>query len=503
MVIVAATEIQLATIAVELPSLKALSTRMAGESSAASNGYHRRGGDYKISTLDSHRKRRYTGYREGALKGSRGSTKRFEHNGGIAESQEQLFTQAGRTSASIKSDNGIIVTREVAVETVCRFFNPTEATTLTHLTSPLAGKLSTASSTSQDLPLAMTGLSRRSSRAHSIISDDTVLTPRPTPAPPPTRRSGTRGVRTVSPTADAAQSTTAHPSRLPPHYFLAPTVPSPFASTLEASLDAILHWGTLHAATTRVRDELLRPVSTSTNWPALLGSTLGAPSTLDGETSRFLLEEFLFLVTRTLFPEQIAQNRGAMGRLYERKKHLAIRLVLRYDMLREWCVGDGPVSKRDVSVASVPPATATLCGGVGSAAPTDSPMEDSWARGEAKEYKRRPLMLNVWPTLITAPEGGYSTQGVRERMKHYVTPLDEYLLLSDEEVREWSEKWLVVRASQIALQWQWLRKKNETLEDMEAGGWEELDGRAEECEWIAEKRDGPIPKVGKGVEEGA
>lgn len=349
----------------------------------------------------------------------------------------------------------------------------------------------------------MTGLSRRSSRAYSTISEDAAYTPRHSPAPPPTRRGGTRGVRAAPTTADAPLIETSQPIHLPAHYFLAPTVPSPFAGTLEASLDAILHWGTLHAVTTRVRDELLRPVSTSTNWPALLGSTLGASSALEAKTSRFLLEEFVCLITRTLFPEQIAENRSAMGRLYERKKHLAIRLMLRYDMLREWCLGDGPVSKRDVSVASVPPGVPTPGEEKDIAVPTDSLVNGSRTEGKGKEYKRRPVMPNVWPTLIAAPDGGYSTQGVRERMKHYVTPLDKYLLLSDEEVREWSNKWLVVRASQIVLQWQWLRQKNERLEEMESGGWEELDGKAEECEWIAEKRDGSAVKTGKGVVEEA
>lgn len=253
-------------------------------------------------------------------------------------------------------------------------------------------------------------------------------------------------------------------------------------------------------ATTRVKKELLNDVTTSTNWPALLDSTIGASSTLDRKTSRLLLEEFLFLITRTLLPEQIAENRFAMSRLYDKKKQLAIRLVLRYDMLREWCLGDGPVGKRDISVASLPPpkplSTDTTVNLV------DSPMKGFGIGGEEPVYKRRTLMPNIWPTLIAAPEGGFTTYGVRERMKHYVTPLDNYLLLSDKEVGQWGDKWLVVRASQIVLQWQWLRQKNETLDEMEHNGWEELEGRAEECEWIAEKKDGWV-KGGKGVEEGA
>ncbi|KAF2626217.1 hypothetical protein BU25DRAFT_300987, partial [Macroventuria anomochaeta] len=178
--------------------------------------------------------------------------------------------------------------------------------------------------------------SRRNSRAYSILSDDPHPTPRPSPAPPLTRRSGTRGVRATSITSDAAPPTEApQATRIAPHYFLSPTVPGPFTGTLEASLDAILQWGKLHPSTTAIVTTLLEPVSKSTNWPLIL-STFSTPSTLSPKLSRFLLEEFLFLVTRTLLPEQIAENRLAMGRLYDRKKQLAIRLVLRYDMLREW-----------------------------------------------------------------------------------------------------------------------------------------------------------------------
>ncbi|KAF1931425.1 uncharacterized protein M421DRAFT_23126, partial [Didymella exigua CBS 183.55] len=275
-------------------------------------------------------------------------------------------------------------------------------------------------------------------------------------------------------------------TKLPLHYFLAPTVPSPFTGTLEASLDAILSWGTLHPSTTFTKETLLRPVSTSMNWPAILMTAFGPASGLDIKLRRILLEELTILVTRTLLPEQIAENRLAMGRLYDRRKQLAIRMVLRYDMLREWMLGEGPVGKRDLSVASVPPTTSSADGNGNGSVQIDSPMKNQVTQDEGVEYERRLLMPNVWPTLIAAPAGGYTTYGVRERMKHYVTPLDDYLLLTDEHVRSWSEKTLVVRTSQMVLQWQWLRQKNETLEEMEGNGWEELDGRADECDWIAE-----------------
>lgn len=338
--------------------------------------------------------------------------------------------------------------------------------------------------------------SRRTSRAYSVASDDAAATRQRSAAP--TLRSGTRGVRAQTATAEAAPlAEVSQPTRIPPHYELAPTFPSPFNGTLEDSLEAILQWGRLHTATTTVKEKLLGDVSPSTNWPALLTSAFGPESGIDSTIARFLLEEFVFLVIRTLFPEQIAENRAAMARLYDRKKHLAIRLVLRYDMLREWCLGSGPVGKRDISIPSIPPpedsAISSKCG---------SPVNGSTA-DEADEtvYQRRRLMPNIWPTLIAAPRGGFGTQGVRERMKHYVTPLDDHLLLSDEVVSDWGDTTLIVRASQLVLQWQWLRQQNKILEDMEVNDWEELAGKAEDCVWIADKRDGPTVKGRKNSEE--
>lgn len=229
-------------------------------------------------------------------------------------------------------------------------------------------------------------------------------------------------------------------------------------------------------------------------------TAFGPSSGLDTQLRRGLLEELVFLVTRTLLPEQIAENRAAMSRLYDRKKQLAIRLVLRYDMLREWVLGEGPVGKRDLSVASVAPNSPDTTENSGEVQAVDTPTTNQHSMQGDKSYKRKP-MPNIWPTLIAAPAGGFTTYGVRERMKHYVTHLDDYLLLTDEQVGGWSEKTLVIRASQMALQWQWLRQKNERLEEMESNGWEELDGRADECEWIAEKKEGVWSKS-KGDEEG-
>lgn len=203
---------------------------------------------------------------------------------------------------------------------------------------------------------------------------------------------------------------------------------------------------------------------------------------------RYLLEELLFLVTRTLLPEQVLENREAMRRLYDRKKQLAIRFVLRYDMLREWKTGD---TQHAVTVASLPPPT----GQVG--VPGPRPARDA----KATPYRRR-LMPNIIATLIVAPPGGWTTHGVKERMKHHVTPLDDMLLLTDEEVSEWSEERLTSMAVQVILHWQWLRQNTEELLNMEVNGWEELEGKADECQWFADDvKKAPSNRKEKGAEK--
>ena len=178
-----------------------------------------------------------------------------------------------------------------------------------------------------------------------------------------------------------------------------------------------------------------------------------------------------------------------MGRMYDRKKHLAIRVLLRYDMLRGWKMAApsaGTYRESAMAVASVPAA-----GGDDVAPP---PGEIPGAEPERFPH-RRARMPNVMATLIAAPEGGFSTHGVRERMKHHVTDLDGWLVLKDEEVARWWDRMLVAKTSQVVLQWQWLRRNNEIMEEMENGGWEELEGRADECEWVAD--DGKKAAVGK------
>ncbi|KAI4942842.1 hypothetical protein J4E91_009762 [Alternaria rosae] len=181
---------------------------------------------------------------------------------------------------------------------------------------------------------------QRVDRAQSILSDSQASfnTPRPTPPPPPTR-SG-RGVRANSTVSDApsllehdtpgkAAKTEAAAAKLSAQYYLPPTIPSPFTGTLEASLDAIQACGRIHSNVGTkglhpLIDTLLKPVDNKTDWPALFSQLEDRPA----GRFRYLCEELLFLVTRTLLPEQIVQNRALMARLYDKKKQLAMRLVL-------------------------------------------------------------------------------------------------------------------------------------------------------------------------------
>jgi hypothetical protein len=306
-------------------------------------------------------------------------------------------------------------------------------------------------------------------RDHSMTSDSP-FTPAATPQPTPRAGVGTRGVRaeTIDSEITTATITPTQLRRLPAHYTLPPTVPSPFTGTLEASLDAILHFGLSHSGTQCVVNALLQTVSPKTIWPLLLRTVYLQPSTT--QEGRILLEEILFFTTRTLLPEQIAENRSLTALMYERKKQLAIRLILRYDMMRGWKI-DG--AGKALTVASLSPP-------VGLAASADIDMAGLYLGS------RRPLMPNIIPTLIAAPDGGFTTHAVRERMRHHVTDLDSYLLLTDEEVSRWSDQTLLGMTAQVVLQWQWLRQNNEILTEMEIMNWEDLDGKADECEWIAD-----------------
>ena len=366
---------------------------------------------------------------------------------------------------------------------------------------------------------------RRASRTHSLTSDASFTTPFPTPSPPPTRRG--RGLRTTITHNEAIpDSNSASPapqkssSKLPAHYHLAQTVPSPFAGTLEASLDAVLEFSRMYGSisgVSRVVSTLLEAVDPQTNWSEVLdgldssSTTTTTPTTTTTKSSssslqglllspRYIISELFFLVTRTLLPEQIAENRAALARLYDRKKQLAIRLLLRYDMLRERKVEAGAYQHhyRDMplAVASLPPPLLRECDGItGTSATATATMATATAMAPPpipaaypdKYPFRRPLMPNIIATLIAAPRGGFTTHGVRERMKHHITELDGYLVLGDEQVEGWSIEKLKMKTCVALLYWQWLRRNNGVLEDMEVCGWEELEGRADECEWFADE----------------
>ncbi|RYO20487.1 hypothetical protein AA0111_g9967 [Alternaria arborescens] len=323
--------------------------------------------------------------------------------------------------------------------------------------------------------------SQRPARAQSIQSiqsDSSFTTPRPTPRPPPQRLG--RGVRANSIVIEIASPSVADTTNeidekksvvrlLPAHYLLPPTHPSPYEGSLERSLDAIQDWGRLHMSANGVTQGKL---------PSLVCYELYA-SIRDGppEHRRDMIEELLFLLTRTLLPEQIVENRGLMARLYNAKKQLAMRLALRYDMLREWKMEAGTYHRdQAVTVASEPPAERVK-----------SPALAAVSEDVRRRFPfRRPLLPNIIPTLIAAPPGGFTTHGVRERMKHHVTDLDAYLLLGDEEVAGWSGLKLSTTVIQVLLHWQWLRQNNAVLDEMEVHGWEDLEGKADESEWIAE-----------------
>ncbi|KAH9861124.1 hypothetical protein IAQ61_010861 [Plenodomus lingam] len=381
--------------------------------------------------------------------------------------------------------------------------------------------------------------SRTNSTAHSLISESAFsaspyVTPRASPTTTPHTNPPPRSRTSAADLFDNPPEAKRTVFKLPGYWTLQPTVPTPFAGTLEASLDAIQEWAKLWVGghgVQRIVNTMLKEVDTKTNWCNLIrllfrhrpvcsveprlstgGSRDDIADELSMQTGHILTEELLFLVTRTLLPEQIAENRAVMARLYDRKKHLAIRLVLRYDMLLAWKmhgIGHGKDHKRyPVVVNSVapplPPPSAVDATPAPAPEPEPEPEPDipgsvpvvnencrndiGILEAPATAY-RRPLMPNVWPTLLLFPPthpNGFSTHGVRDRMRHHVTELDGILMYTDEEVSAWSDGLLIARTASALLLWQWLRGNNEILGDMEVDAWEDLDGRADDCDWIAD-----------------
>ncbi|OAG12151.1 uncharacterized protein CC84DRAFT_1254478 [Paraphaeosphaeria sporulosa] len=260
---------------------------------------------------------------------------------------------------------------------------------------------------------------------------------------------------------------------IPSHYLLPPTHPSPFEGTLEASLDALLDFGRAHPNSISIMNVLRQSVTTTTNWRDLLVPILELEEKTAMGNGRLLLEELLFLATRTLLPEQIAQNRACMHRMYAAKRTTSTRMILRYDMLREWAKR---ANNHFIVVESHPP--------LGN-------LEASVAAAEEEDKVhpgRRPALPNIWATLIAAPVQGYHVYKVGQAMKHHVTGLDKWLMFEDEEVAGWNTDTLVQLVMQALLQWQWLRDNTERMESMEVKGWGDLEGRADECEWVRDDK---------------
>lgn len=298
------------------------------------------------------------------------------------------------------------------------------------------------------------------SRGTRIVTAAPFATPAATPAATPERTLGdhTEVVR--------------EQVHIPQHYLFLPANPSPFRGTFEASLDAILEFNQFYPDAKDMMNALRAPVSTSTDWKIILGTTLRLeqPSLLPA--SRILLEDIFFLVTRKLLPEQIAENRKLMASLYDARKSQSMRTSLRYDMVLEWTKRN---NNHFLIVESRPlPAL---------------PNHPSAPPDYAQRYPGRyPRMENVWATLIAGPPEGWRSAKKTETMKHHITGLDEVLLYTDSEVEGWRAPKLFQKTLQVILQWQWLRQNTKRMEDMEVNGWKDLEGRVDECEWVRDQR---------------
>jgi hypothetical protein len=267
----------------------------------------------------------------------------------------------------------------------------------------------------------------------------------------------------VQSTAPAeATSVVGHQTKVPEHYVLPPTVPSPFTGTLEASLDALREFARIRPKLIKLTDPLLEEVNSKTNWLDLMSTFLATD-----KDARALLEELFFLVTRKLLPEQIAENRALMHKMYTEKGKLSKLVILRYDMLRE--------SKKDGKAHSVL---------VESRAPQSPPLEPPAPVSNPLYPNRSPFLPNIMSTLIAAPAEGWPSKRMGDNMRHHTTALDGCLMRRDEEVGGWSEAKFLMEAVSVVLQWQWLRENTDRLGDMEVDNFDKLDGTAGENEWV-------------------
>ena len=264
---------------------------------------------------------------------------------------------------------------------------------------------------------------------------------------------------------------------VPPEYQLAPTVPPPFARTLIASLDAILVFNSIYPQLHPLTNPLLQKVDRKTNWVEICYEVLEAHEDKPAQ-GRYLLVEFLFLITRTLLPEQVAENRKFMYRMYLSRRNLSTRVMLRYDMLRNW-------KKRSHAHPII----------IESVLPHDPPVRPILPLYNKERPHRRPLMQNILSTLIAArPDEPYCTKKMSDCMRHHVTDLDRYLLLTDEEVEEMGTIRLIMMLVEVVVQWQWIKENTELMEEMDVRMWEDMDGKADECEWVRDTKN--VKEVG-------
>ncbi|KAF2874349.1 hypothetical protein BDV95DRAFT_592441 [Massariosphaeria phaeospora] len=307
-----------------------------------------------------------------------------------------------------------------------------------------------------------------------------------TPGPP--RGLPATPFSTPGPAPNSAAPPVAHPSTgtgtgpspshvLHPAYALPPTIPSPYTGSLNTSLSTILAFNASYPALEAITRPLCQPPSPSTDWPTLL-MAVHERAEQEGEPllGRALLEEVLFLVTRVLLPEQVAQNRALLGRLYSEKRNLGVRMLLRYDLQRE--------ARKDAN------GKALLVWGNTTTPSVVNPYffvpPQSPPRPPTLSPYTRPLFHPaVLATLIANPVG-LPTQHVAAKLRHHVSGLDDYLLLSDADVAAFSTGRLLVMIASVVLQWQALRENTEVLAVMESHGWEELGGKAEDCEWMGD-----------------
>ncbi|KAF2110614.1 hypothetical protein BDV96DRAFT_666976 [Lophiotrema nucula] len=259
-------------------------------------------------------------------------------------------------------------------------------------------------------------------------------------------------------------------------YTLPPTVPSPFAANLQASLDALTAFGRVHPVLNDLVTGLQGPHDQQPNWAELLQKHL--------PTSRQALNELFLLVTRTLIPNQVAENREECKGYYDRDPSGGnLQIIVRYDAFFRWkklrgnpvrVNNDGQTFSFDGKKAAV----ADLHPYVNVNAPVaPAPSLTTPYTGV------RPLLPNTISTLIFATRPtpttdnphGYSAERNNVNMAHHVTILDEMLFTSEQEVQQLLDNMFQVRFT-VAVQQMWmkLRHSNEQFRALAAIGYEGL-----------------------------